>query len=226
MKSETGTTRYAFSDLQDILEVGNQMSNIRRYSRDFMVKEENVLEHVGFVVYFCAVVAKRLIAEGVDVDIAKLLLRAVMHDIGETITGDVARPTKYSRKSVKNGLDAFEGKAVKHIEKVLSISFTEEWENAKDESIEGYIIRIADWASVLVKVMTEVVYYNNHGFIRVLEELAQGREEFLEIGNKHAPLSYFTVALVQLLNTISDHVEDPVRNRMEINQWLAFFEVI
>jgi putative hydrolase of HD superfamily len=157
--------------VQNTLEIIAQLSNVRRYSRDFMVKEESVLEHIGFSALFCLIISARLLEQGVGIDVGRLIIRATLHDLEETITGDVSRKTKYCSPEVKEGIDAYGRLAISKIEELLDISIMYDWENAKDDSLEGLILKVADMAAVVYKTMTEVAMYGNKSFIRVSEEI-------------------------------------------------------
>ncbi len=184
--------------VQNALEIIAQLSNVRRYSRDFMVKEESVLEHIGFTVIFCLVIARRLLEQGYGVDTGKLLVRATLHDLEETITGDVSRKTKYCSVAVKEGIDDYGKVAIAKIEELLEISISYDWENAKDDSFEGLILKVADMAAVVYKTMTEVVFYGNKSFIRVSEEIATEIHR-LELAMKASPLHPIVVELHDVL---------------------------
>lgn len=164
-------------DVQNALEIIDQASNVRRYSRDFMIKPEDLLQHIGFCVSFIYMTAKRIDPEGFSINLGDALKRATVHDFEETITGDVARPTKYCSPEVTKGLKAYERKAMKRVEATLGIEIYHDWANAKDEYLEGQLVAVADYAAVVYKVMTEVGMFGNKSFMRVLLEIEPALEE-------------------------------------------------
>lgn len=184
--------------IQNLLEIIAQLSNVRRYSRDFMVKEENTLEHTGFVALFCLLVAYRLREQGHAVNIETLLIKAILHDLEESITGDVPRKTKYCSESVKIGIDAYGYVAIKKIEELLNVSIMYDWEHAKNDTFEGMIVKIADMAAVVYKTMTEVAMHGNKSFLRVSEEITQEIHR-LEAEYKTSPLHPIIVELHDIL---------------------------
>lgn len=158
-------------DIQNIMEVINQFGNIQRYSRDHMMKSENDLEHTGFIVMFVFFVGKKLEQKGMTIDWSYLLVRALIHDIEETLTGDIPRTTKYDNEGVLRELKHVERKAAHHLCDFLGVDFYPEWYGAKNATNEGMLLKIADMAAVVYKTMIEVSMYGNRGFLRVSQEV-------------------------------------------------------
>lgn len=171
-----------------------QFSAVSRYSRDRLICPENDLEHTGWVVmwsYFFATEIQNRFNE--DIDFAKLMCGAAVHDIDEALTGDIPRPTKYYNKKIHKAIKGLENKSVKTIQKFMSHTddnrniFTD-WENAKGpNSLEQKIVKIADFMSVVYKVWLEVVLLGNKSFIIVAEEVKDvivksNEDETTEIG--------------------------------------------
>jgi 5'-deoxynucleotidase YfbR-like HD superfamily hydrolase len=166
-------------DVQNILEIINQESNVTRYSRDFMVHKESVLEHVGFVASFIMFVGMRTNQNGLSVNVGAALGKAVIHDKEEILTGDVPRPTKYCSPDVTKGLKAYEHRAMVQLEKVSKCNLLWDWKIAKDESIEGRLVALADIAAVVYKCLSEISMYGNKSFLRVLDEITPIVDEAL-----------------------------------------------
>lgn len=175
-------------EIQNLLEIIGQLADVKRYSRDFIFKEESVLEHTGFVVMFCYFVGNRLRKRGHNVNMASLLCKAVVHDLEETITGDVPRKTKHASPEVSNGLKKYELQAIDRVGELTKVSCLQDWLTAKNETIEGTIVRIADMAAVVYKTMFEVSMLGNRSFMRVSEEIS-GEIEKLVVEFKDTPLS-------------------------------------
>jgi len=191
-------------DIQNLLEILNQASNVKRYSRDFMFKEESLLEHIGFTAMFCMIIGRRLRAQGHLVSMSSLLEAAVIHDVEEILTGDLPRPTKYSDPQVKAGLKAYERRCVERLQAVMKVEILKDWENAKDGDLEGRIVAVADIAAVVYKTMVEVAMFGNKSFLRVSEEIREEMERIIsEINNGaltgYAPLLWVIVELYNIL---------------------------
>src|SRR5262245_61049884 len=80
---------------RDLFSLVSSLSGVTRFSMLKMCHHETVLEHTGMMVCFCYVLGERLNAcKPGTLDMGTLLSKATVHDWDETITGDVARPTK------------------------------------------------------------------------------------------------------------------------------------
>lgn len=158
--------------LQNMFEVVNQFGNIKRYSRDHLIKPENDLEHTGFMVIWALFVGRKLQQSGVGVNMEVLLTRATVHDLEESLTGDIARPTKHANARVSAAFKEVELASVAHLETFLGVDFAYDWESAKSNDLEGWIIKLGDMAAVVYKTMIEVSMYGNKGFMRVAEEVS------------------------------------------------------
>lgn len=159
-------------NLIDHFALFSQMSSIKRFSRDWMAKPENVLEHTGFVVLFCLFVAKKLAANAdAHFVMGELLEKAAVHDLDEPVLGDVPRPTKYMSAVASNEFKMAEERAVERIGEFFGIDIICSWSVAKDHTPEGRLVAIADLAAVVYAVWQEVALFGNRSFLRVQKEL-------------------------------------------------------
>lgn len=144
----------------------NRLRYVQRYSTSMVMHRENVAEHsyyVGLYAYYLV----RWVYTNTDeaprtVDI---LTRAMFHDVDEARTGDFQRPFKYSNPELKEMMD----RAAQH-EAGIVISaplpddsmFLQDalnsWRCAKDKSIEGCIIALADFMAVVSYLWQEAAY--------------------------------------------------------------------
>lgn len=146
-----------------------------RFSRDEIVDKESVLLHTGWVASFCLLAAKEIEQNNIAfIDYGKLLQGAIVHDFDEIGTGDIPRITKYADPIALAKFREIEERSVRALEGFLGISnLFELWAKAKDDSVEGKIVRIADIAAVVYKVQMEIIHKNNYSFYRVSVELAE-----------------------------------------------------
>jgi len=109
-----------------------------------------------------------LFSEG---EVGVILRRALVHDIEEIVTGDIARPTKYSDNDLAVMLKKLEKKAAKAVIETyeLPTKWLGSWENAK-EGDEGLIIKVADALSVVLTCYREINLYSNNHFRPVRKE--------------------------------------------------------
>jgi len=169
--------------LPQVARATQPLSNISRFSRDFCLKDESVLEHIGFVVLYCFAISERLKAKGYDIDQLKLLRRAAIHDIDEAGTGDINRVAKYSSEESRSGLEKFALLAAEDYSSAFGPEALDDWLNDKSDDIEGEIMRVADLASVVQKVDLELNQLGNRTFVRVAEELRSYIEEAMKAVN-------------------------------------------
>ena len=138
----------------------NGMASIVRYSQSTLCKPESVLEHTGFVACTCLIIGRNLISLGVKIDMEILLSRALVHDMDEVVTGDVARPTKYFSEEIKSELDMLSRKSMVEISDSIDCYLVENWIASKCD-LEGKIVELVDILAVLCKAHNEIVMRGN-----------------------------------------------------------------
>ena len=146
-----------------------QLSSVQRFSRDFMQKPENVLEHIGFCTFYAVLLAKKAEAAGNKVDYGSLMPSVMAHDLDESVLGDMPRSTKYLTPQIRSAVAAAEELAVNKISTWLKTNLTPAWFNAK-RGLEGEILKLADIAAVVYKNWVEIEMLNNRSFLRVCLE--------------------------------------------------------
>lgn len=143
--------------MKDILKFVQDFSKVRRWSQIHCTREESSLEHTAAV----GLIALKIGSEcPYEVNVARLLTKAMLHDMEETITGDIMTPVKYHNEVLTKAIKDFENESAKIVSHVFGHWSYEFWYSAKDESIEGCIIRIADKASVVYKYKQEIALGN------------------------------------------------------------------
>ena len=86
-----------------------KLASVKRYSDFRMVNEESVLEHTAFVGMMSYFIAESLMKENkLEIDVKILLEKALMHDIDEVATGDIAMPVKYYSESLRSMIGEME----------------------------------------------------------------------------------------------------------------------
>ena len=140
---------------------------IKRYQNKYCFKKRSVAEHMWSV-------AK--IAEGLaiweskkfknKVDMAKVLQKAINHDMIEQSTGDILGPTKKKTLAMRRAMEEIEEIAFKdEIERDLPKSWRNQFRsyilNPKTDDIEGQIIRAADIIDTMIESIEEINLGNN-----------------------------------------------------------------
>jgi 5'-deoxynucleotidase YfbR-like HD superfamily hydrolase len=144
----------------------------KRFSRDLLIMPESVLQHIGFCTSYALFVSERLNRSGIQVNQGLLLRRAVLHDFEEAETGDVPRPTKYHSDKSRAALETFATESARSIFHAPYNDFFSTWENCKDDSIEGVILRLTDLAAVVFTVDLEFNRLGNKTANRIRKEVS------------------------------------------------------
>ena len=165
-----------------INDIARNMSTIDRYSQTRLINPESVLEHTGFVCFCSLIIAEELNKHDEQIDIGVLLAKATLHDVEETITGDISCPTKYANKSILREVKMVEEQAAEQIFTNLDPygNLFHLWACAKEHK-EGFIVALADKLAVVYKVQQEVEYFGN----KTLKEHIEGLPiALLELSDK------------------------------------------
>ena len=138
----------------------NRMKYIKRWSLMRSVREENIMEHsqqVAVVAHALALI-KNKIYNG-KVDVAKVVMLAQYHEVGEVITGDLPTPIKYFNPEIKAAYKDLEQIACKRILNTLPESLKSEYEEfilPDTTSYEYKLVKAADRLSAYLKCVEEI----------------------------------------------------------------------
>lgn len=143
------------------------LASINRFSMVRLSRQESVLEHIGMVVLTCYLLRNQIAQDlGINLDMGQLLSKAVIHDLDELITGDIARPTKYSSLELRASLAKLEVSGVAKIAEVLNDSFLAEHHRTAKDDADGLLVKVADLCAVVYKIWDEVIMQNNYLMVR------------------------------------------------------------
>lgn len=156
----------------------DEFASVTRYSKNRPIKEENNLEHTGWVCSWCYITGIDIQNKfNIEIDFGKLLSGAVCHDMDETLTGDIPRPTKYYNKEMREAIAEVESDSISTIAKNLGQdrskkNLIDDWKNAKGTAtVEQLIVKIADLVGVVYKVWQEMIMLKNNCFLSVAKEI-------------------------------------------------------
>lgn len=190
--------------LKTLFSVAHDMSAVQRFSRLRLVHPENVLQHTGMVCLFAYAIGRRLqhlrpTNDPQYLDMGKVMCRAVAHDLDETITGDIVRPTKYFSATIRAELAKLEATGINNIASALNLhSITADFMKAK-EGREGYVVKLADLLAAICTLWTEVRVCGNRAMV-------QPAEHMMEVLVRLAPPS------VEMFKTAEFNVLSEIRN--------------
>lgn len=150
-----------------------RMSHIIRYSQQPKIRVENVAEHSWYVVLYSLLIAEDLEVRGIAVNGFSLLRRATVHDLDESLTGDIQRTFKHSYPGLTEKIkEATVHIFVNMLDKIGSNRdiVYKDWEEAKNEDIEGSIVRLADFLSV-VSYVNQEIRMGNSSMVPILSDV-------------------------------------------------------
>jgi len=114
-----------------------KLSNINRFQGMRLQAPYSVAEHTFRMTMIAMRLADDFPSEGVDIEL--ILKSCLLHDIEEALMGDIPTPYKKYIPGYKKGSEEALQK-----EGVLPFDYREIWKNAKSDTIEGFIVEMAD----------------------------------------------------------------------------------
>lgn len=161
-----GTFAVLFGSLANSMNIFDHILNrsiahIVRFSTTPRHFSESVAEHSFYVAYITAILSKLAKAKGHQVDHAKAISMALVHDMEEQFSGDILGPFKSFSPEVKTAIrkvnkevihQCFEG-----LPESLQNHFVALWiEEGEGESAEAQIVKAADRLALVAKCYEEV----------------------------------------------------------------------
>lgn len=145
----------------ETLRVARALSAVQRFSQINLLNPESVMEHTGFNGLLCYVICERLNQFGEELDTGLAVMKAIVHDVDEIITGDIPMPTKYYSDDITKSLKKLSHDAMTSIVGSLGLpKMLHHWEWAKTGR-EGTVVALVDIVAVLNKVWQESVEFGN-----------------------------------------------------------------
>lgn len=145
-----------------------RLKYVQRFTSCRTLQKESVAEHSYFTSLYALVIAEwyeKMYQDATELggyimpDFRTLLSKALVHDLEECITGDIPRDFKHRSVALNTHIDK---EARRAIQKVIVDIFqgdetiwTRMWQDSKDDSLEGRIISLADFLSVVSYVYEE-----------------------------------------------------------------------
>ena len=173
--------------------VTGRLSSIVRYSTVKSITRQSVMEHIGSVAFISLVLSEYFNRHGMKNDTGKVVKLALMHDVSETISGDLPHDSKYSYGKISEGLRKQLGDLEevtmdyslrklkdKRMSNALYALFAEYNER---KTIESKIVKLADFYDVSLYTHQEMRLgnksvhkehaYAKHRFDKLLKELGR-----------------------------------------------------
>lgn len=159
----------------------DSLSNTTRWETYDVLDPDSVAEHSFLVAHIAYQIA--IHEEGCDEN--EVVKRALFHDIEESYTGDLPRFSKRENEDFGEILEEVEKEGVNQILKNSHLDKEEKqevkriWENAKDESKEGKIIKQADILAAVYDMYREILKGNEK--IKDYDDVPRGINDAISI---------------------------------------------
>jgi len=137
----------------------SKMRYINRWALMRNSMNENLSEHsleTAYISHALAIISNKRL--GNNVDISRVVLRAIYHDCSEILTGDLPTPVKYNNPEIKKAYKDLEKLANRKLLKLLPDDMREEYEEYFEESTdekEEELVWAADKLSAVIKCLQE-----------------------------------------------------------------------
>ncbi len=144
----------------------SRLKLIKRWSLMRNIMEENVAEHslqVAVIAHALALIGKKYFDD--DIDEREVVMRALYHDVGEVIIGDLPTPVKYFNPEIKTSYSEIENIAKQKLLSMLPEQLMDEY--------RPLFFPPADKVQRIIKAADKITAY-----IKCLEEGVAGNHEF------------------------------------------------
>ncbi len=180
--------------IQELL-AGNpaRLRNTWRYSTCRVAQPESVAEHSYYVAFYCLMVGTWVRDnERAEVHFGRMLAKALVHDLEESVSGDFPRSFKYSDPHLREMLEGASNVAMSQVllklippeggkapETVAArAKILDYWATAKDSTTEGLILEFCDYLSVLSFLLQEM-QSGNQTVGRHVDDVRKYADKFL-----------------------------------------------
>lgn len=188
-----------------------RLSAVQRFSHTRLLNPESVLEHLGFNTLLTYIICERLRQAGEPIDTGLALKKSIVHDIDETVTGDIPRPTKYFSDEIHESLDKLATAAAKKIGDDLRVEeLFDTWANAKGGK-EGAVLALSDIAAVAYKVHQEACIFGNRSIVghvgptlKIVKDRLKDLEAMLVSSPAKVELHFIGLDLIEACNAITN----------------------
>lgn len=157
------------------------LGKVIRFSNQMRIKDESVAEHCYHMALYAMILADIEESFGNKIDTEKILRSCLLHDLEESMTGDILHGFKYSDpellKNLKKMGAEFYKKIISNLPEKISNEYIKIWENSKSDDIEGKIVEAADKIEALIYSIEEYSLGNKNfktkidGITKLLENM-------------------------------------------------------
>ena len=126
-----------------------RLTHTYRYSAQPVIHRENVAEHSFWTALIGVAICMDLEIKFLAPQVA---IKALLHDVEESMTGDLVREIKYFDEEIRNVIGRVEKEFVKRLFDPMGAAgenLQQIWENSKDDTFAGHIVALADLLCVI-----------------------------------------------------------------------------
>lgn len=174
-------------NLQEIImnPMVSRAAYVQRYSSSRLCDPENLATHVYEVQMIGLMIIHKLKKWcSVEVDEHEFLMKALLHDVDETVLGDTPRPLKYASPEIHDSIEEVADNTARNLmysyfEGDTADRYYGYYKQSKKD-LTGFIVKMADMLSVLKKVVLEVEYLHNLTMLKVVDNLVDYTESLCD----------------------------------------------
>ncbi len=143
----------------------DRLSSITRYSTKRAITTQSVMQHLGSVTLIAMVFSDYLNKIGIKNDTERVMRMAILHDADEIVSGDIPHSAKYQQGALSENLRESLNKLTDYtIRTTLQLLNNKEMfntyyalyaEEKQRNTIEAKIVKLADFADVIIFCMQE-----------------------------------------------------------------------
>lgn len=150
-----------------------------RYTGMHCVETEDLSQHSYETALLCLMIFNDLKDKhNIVLDKGILLEKAILHDIEESVMGDIPRTVKYHDERLKPILDSTATAYMSSICDSIGVNLQSAWENCKDDTYEGRVLSYVDLLLVARKAIRELDLKGNKEFYVVVKEVSDYLGEY------------------------------------------------
>jgi 5'-deoxynucleotidase YfbR-like HD superfamily hydrolase len=182
----------------DITDFINDLDSVFRFSRNYLIRPETVLQHSGSVAFLCLYLAHLVNYTEETISIDRLLQSALVHDMDEIITGDIIHSTKYANDTLLQELKNLATEKVDVLVKDyhLSNKWIPIWKKQNLTPQEKAILKTADVISAAIICCREVYTFSNMSMLGVLKDVITNIDQCIKMCGSY-PTLYPIVSFLQ-----------------------------
>lgn len=141
--------------------LNRRLAQIKRYHSTPMHQNETVAEHTFYVAIIARALCGLLEEKGEKINKLEVIEKALVHDMEEMFSGDIAQPFKHADPELKNLIHKLNEKSVDKAFEGLPIELAKHfrflWDDYNKESkIEDKIVKIADRLSLVAYCLEQI----------------------------------------------------------------------